>query len=87
MSPVVAITVLLCAVIGGWLGWRRANRQPGRHSLLERSRPSATRRSVGRTGRRPGRLIAVTMLYALGGAVLGFLVLAMLPQAARAAGA
>jgi hypothetical protein len=35
-------------------------------------------------GRRT-RLIVVTIIYALGGAVLGFLVLAMLPRAAGAA--
>ena len=85
MSPVVAITVLLCAVIGGWLGWRRATRPPARGSLLERSRPGSGRRSIDPGQRRRVRLVIVTIIYALGGAALGFLVLAMLPHAAGAA--
>ncbi len=86
MSPVVAITVLLCAVIGGWLGWRRATRPAPRRSLLARSRPRAVGRARIRSGdRRRTWLIVITIIYALGGAALGFLVLAMLPRAAGAA--
>jgi hypothetical protein len=82
----VAITVLLCAVIGGWLGWRRATRPAPRHSLLDSSRPSRiASRGIGRAQRRRTRLIVVTVIYALGGAALGFFVLAMLPHAAGAA--
>jgi hypothetical protein len=86
LSPVVAITVLFCAVIGGWLGWRRATRPAPRRSLLERSRPRAVGRSrIGSGKRRRTWWIIVTVMYALGGAALGFLVLAMLPRAAGAA--
>ncbi len=77
MSPVVAITVLICAVIGGWLGWRRATRPPSRRSLLGAARSGG--------GRRGKWTFIVTMIYALGGAVIGFLVLAIWPQAAGAA--
>jgi hypothetical protein len=86
VSPVVAITVLLCAVIGGWLGWRRATRPPLRRSLLDSSRPTAmSRPSIDRRQRRRTWLIVTTMIYALGGAIIGFFVLAMLPHAAGAA--
>ena len=86
MSPAVAITVLLCAVIGGWLGWRRATRTPPRRSLLNSSRPVAiSRRGADRHARRRTWLIVITVIYALGGALLGFFVLAMLPHAAGAA--
>jgi hypothetical protein len=82
----VAITVLLCAVIGGWLGWRRATRPPPRRSLLDRARPVGISRSgIDRRDRRRTWLVVITVIYALGGAALGFLVLAMLPQAAGAA--
>ena len=83
MSPAVAITVLLCAVIGGWLGWRRATRPMPRRSLLDSARPVA----ISRRGadRRRTWLIVITVIYALGGALLGFFVLAMLPHAAGAA--
>ena len=85
MSPVVAITVLLCAVIGGWLGWRRATRPAPRRSLLDSSRPAVALRSgIGRRDRRRTWLVIITVIYALGGAALGFFVLAMLPQAAGA---
>jgi hypothetical protein len=86
VSPVVAITVLLCAVIGGWLGWRRATRPVPRRSLLDSSRPTRIASGgIGRAQRRRTWLLIVTVIYALGGAILGFFVLAMLPQAAGAA--
>ena len=86
MSPVVAVTVLICAVIGGWLGWRRATRPPPRRSLLASARPVAiSRPGTDRGSRRRTWLVIITMIYALGGAALGFFVLAMLPQAAGAA--
>jgi hypothetical protein len=86
VSPAVAITVLLCAVIGGWLGWRRATRPLPRRSLLDSSRPVAmSRPSIGRRQRRRTWLIVTTVIYALGGAIIGFFVLAMLPHAAGAA--
>jgi hypothetical protein len=81
---VVAVTVLLCAVIGGWLGWRRATRPAARRSLLDSARPTAiSRPGIDRKQRRRTWLI-ITMVYALGGAALGFFVLAMLPHAAGA---
>ena len=86
MTPVVAITVLLCAVIGGWLGWRRAARPPARRSILGSARPAAfSRPRIDRRERRATWLIIITMIYALAGAALGFFVLAMMPQAAGAA--
>ena len=86
MSPVVAITVLLCAVIGGWLGWRRATRPPPRRSLLGSSRPAAlSRPGIDRAQRRRTWLVVITIIYALCGAAIGFFVLAMLPRAAGAA--
>jgi hypothetical protein len=85
VSPVVAITVLLCAVIGGWLGWRRATRPAPRRSLLDSSRPVAiSRPGIDRRQRRRTWLIVTTVIYALGGAIIGFFVLAMLPHAAGA---
>jgi hypothetical protein len=85
VSPVVAITVLLCAVIGGWLGWRRATRPVARRSLLESARPAAiSRPGIDRRQRRRTWLIVITVVYALGGAALGFFVLTMLPHAAGA---
>jgi len=81
----VAITVLLCAVIGGWLGWRRATRPAPRGSLLASSRPARiSGRGIGRAQSRRSWLLIVTVIYALGGAALGFFVLAMLPRAAGA---
>ena len=81
----MAITVLLCAVIGGWLGWRRATRPSPRRSLLESGRPAAISRSgIDRKQRRRSWLLVITAIYALGGAALGFFVLAMLPRAAGA---
>jgi hypothetical protein len=86
VSPVVAITVLLCAVIGGWLGWRRATRLPPRRSLLDSARPAAlSRPGIHRAQRRRAWLVVITVIYALGGAAIGFFVLAMLPHAAGAA--
>ena len=86
MSAAVAITVLVCAVIGGWLGWRRATRPPQRRSLLGSARPvTISRPGVDRPARRRTWLIVITVIYALGGALLGFFVLAMLPHAAGAA--
>ena len=86
MSSAVAITVLLCAVIGGWLGWRRATRPPQRRSLLGPARPvTISRPGADRLARRRTWLIVITLIYALGGALLGFFVLAMLPRAAGAA--
>ena len=81
----MAITVLLCAVIGGWLGWRRATRPPARRSLLDSARPLAiSRPGMDHRARRRAWLIVITVIYALGGALLGFFVLAMLPHAAGA---
>ena len=81
----VAVTVLLCAVIGGWLGWRRATRPLARRSLLDSGRPAAiSRRVIDRKQRRRTWLIVITVVYALGGAALGFFVLTMLPHAAGA---
>jgi hypothetical protein len=81
----VAVTVLLCAVIGGWLGWRRATRPAARRSLLESGRPVRILRSgIDRRQRRRTWLIVVTVIYALGGAALGLFVLTMLPRAAGA---
>jgi len=85
VSPVVAVTVLLCAVIGGWLGWRRATRPAARRSLLGSARPAAiSSPGIDRRQRRRTWLIVMTVVYALGGAALGFFVLAMLPHAAGA---
>jgi len=84
LNPVVAITVLLCAMIGGWLGWRRATRPTARRSLLDSTRPAAiSGPGIDRKQRRRNWLI-VTVVYALGGAALGFFVLTMLPHAAGA---
>jgi hypothetical protein len=80
----VAITVLLCAVIGGWLGWRRATRPLARRSLLNSARPPAISRPGADRRSRRTWLLVITVIYALGGALLGFFVLAMLPHAAGA---
>ena len=81
----MAVTVLLCAVIGGWLGWRRATRPVARRSLLGSGRPAAiSRAGIDRRQRRRTWLIVITVVYALGGAALGFFVLTMLPHAAGA---
>ena len=78
--------MLLCAVIGGWLGWRRATRPPARGSLLGAARPAViSRPRINRHRRRRTWLIVITVIYALGGAAIGFFVLAMLPRAAGAA--
>jgi hypothetical protein len=74
VSPVVAITLLLCAVICGWLGWRRATRplRPAAFSAVDRPRRRWTWQFV------------TTLIYALIGALLGFFVLASLPAAVGA---
>ncbi len=81
MNPVVAITVLLCAVIGGWLGWRRATRPIARRSLFDSARPTT---GFGRERYRRSWKFVVAIVYALIGAVIGFFVLATLPAAVGA---
>jgi hypothetical protein len=81
----VAITVLLCAVIGGWLGWRRATRPAPRRSLLDSARPVAiSRPGIDRRRGRKTWQFVMTLIYALIGAVIGFFVLASLPAAVGA---
>jgi uncharacterized membrane protein YfcA len=86
LNPVVAITVLLCAVIGGWLGWRRATRPIARRSLFDSARPTTgiARRGFDRERHRRNWKIVVAIIYALIGAVIGFFVLATLPAAVGA---
>lgn len=74
MSPLLAVTMLLFAIAGGTIGWRRATRPIYRRSLFdEEAPPGANRReydAMVRRRRKRWRLV-VTLLYALIGAAMG----------------
>ncbi len=78
MSPVLAVTMLFFAVVGGIIGWRRASKPIYRRSVFEPDPPAGmTRRDYDRMVRRRRKRwrLVVTLLYAAIGAVVALLFL------------
>ena len=74
MSPLLAVTILFFAIVGGIIGWRRAGRPLPRRPLAEPEPPSPdTEREDLR--RRLHRRIRLTIIYALLGIVVGLFAL------------
>lgn len=74
MSPLLAITILFFAIVGGVIGWRRASRPLPRRPLSEPAPPSVdVEREELR--RRLHRRIRLTIIYALLGIVVGLFAL------------
>lgn len=74
MSPLLALTMLLFAIVGGIIGWRRATKPIYRRSMFEPEPPEGmTRREYDRQVRRRRKRwrLLVTILYALAGAAVG----------------
>ena len=74
MSPLLAVTMLFFAVVGGIIGWRRATKPIYRRSMFEPDPPSGmTRRDYDRQVRRRRKLwrLFITLLYAVIGALVG----------------
>lgn len=83
MSPVLALTMLLFAIVGGIIGWRRATRPIYRRSMFEQDPPEGmTRRDHDRLIRRRRKRIRllVTLLYSLIGAAVGVAFLFLLDR-------
>ena len=74
MNPLLAVTILFFAIIGGVIGWRRASSPLPRRPQPESSPPSgAAEREELR--RRMHRRIRLTIIYALLGIVVGLFAL------------
>ena len=74
MSPLLALTMLLFAIVGGIIGWRRATKPIYRRSMFEPEPPEGmTRREFDRLVRRKRKRwrLFMTILYALAGAAVG----------------
>lgn len=83
MSPLLALTMLLSAIVGGIIGWRRATKPIYRRSMFEPEPPAGmTRREYDRQVRRQRKRwrLVVTILYALAGAAVGVAVLFLLAR-------
>lgn len=81
MGPDVVGAMLVCAVGAGWIGWRRGTRLIYRRSLIQPDPPvGVSRRAYDRSLRRRRKLqrVVVTLAYAAGGAVAGFVFLSVL---------
>ena len=81
MSPVLAVTMLLFAIVGGIIGWRRATKPIYRRSMFDQDPPDGMSRREydGLIRRRRKRVrLLVTIVYALVGAVVGVAFLLLL---------
>ena len=78
MSPLLAVTMLFFAVVGGIIGWRRASKPIYRRSLFEPDPPTGmTRRDYDRVVRRRRKRwrLFITALYAAIGATVALIFL------------
>jgi hypothetical protein len=83
MSPLLAATMLLFAIVGGIIGWRRATKPIYRRSMYEPDPPEhMTRREFDRLVRRRRKRwrLVITLLYALAGAAVGVIFLFILAR-------
>ena len=81
MNPVLALTMLVLAIVGGIIGWRRATKPIYRRSMYEPDPPgNMTRREFDRLVRRRRKRwrLVITLLYALVGAAAGVIFLFLL---------
>lgn len=78
MSPLLAVTMLFFAIVGGIIGWRRASKPIYRRSLFEPDPPSGMSRRdyerIVRQRRKRWRLF-VTLVYAAIGAAVAIIFL------------
>ena len=72
MSPVLAVTMLVFAIVGGIIGWRRASK-PLPRPIFGRPEPLPEKAEREEWRRRLHRRIRLTLIYALLGAVVGLL--------------
>jgi hypothetical protein len=75
LSPLIMSTMTLFGVIAGYIGWRRATKPIYRRSYADLDVPvGMTKRDHERALRRRRKSwrIVITILHALGGAVIGF---------------
>ena len=74
MSPVLAVTILFFAIVGGIIGWRRATKPIYRRSIYEPDPPKGMDRReydrIVRRRRKQWRLV-ITLAYAAIGAGVG----------------
>ena len=78
MSPLLAVTMLICAIVGGIIGWRRASRPLSRRPHMESEARASVAEEEGR--RRLHRRIRLTLIYALLGVVVGLFGLLLAKQ-------
>jgi hypothetical protein len=84
MSPVLAITIMIFAIVGGIIGWRRASRPmprrptPGPDASASELPSEAMEREERR--RRLHRRYRLTTIYALLGVVVGLFALLLLDR-------
>ena len=71
MSPVLAIAILFCAIVGGIIGWRRASSPVPRRSPMETQTPREDAAGDDDLRRRLHRRFRLTIIYALLGVVVG----------------
>jgi len=74
MSPVLAVTMLLFAIVGGIIGWRRGTQPIDTPAMVDTGPPDGMSRREydGLIRRRRKRVrLLVTIVYALVGAVVG----------------
>lgn len=80
MSPVLAITILIFAIVGGIIGWRRASRPMPRRPLVGHEEPPHDDAHQEEVRRRLHRRYRLTTIYALLGVVVGLFVLLFFDQ-------
>jgi hypothetical protein len=75
MSPVLAIAILVCAIVGGLIGWSRASTPLRRRAPSEHQIVPADGVAQDDARRRLHRRFRLTLIYALLGVVVGLLAL------------
>ena len=78
MSPLLAVTMLFFAIVGGIIGWRRASKPIYRRSVFESDPPAGmSRRDYDRIVRRRRKRwrLLITLLYAAIGAAVAVIFL------------
>ena len=81
MNPVLAMTIFVFGSLAGFIGWRRATKPIYRRSMFGPDPPvGVSRRDFERALRRRRKIwrVVITIFYALFGALLGVLFLALL---------
>ena len=74
MSPLLAIAMLFCAIVGGVIGWRRAS-TPLQRRLPSEKHTTPEEAAQGDLRRRLHRRFRLTLIYALLGVVVGLFAL------------